>query len=119
MTTPGGTVHRGAPMALAKEQPYSPGETPRDWSQVYRYKRNPTTSGSTANRVGCIEELLEQAEWSIPSIASDGQGAEGTATDLDFERRENYGSRAPGALASLRFFNPTYGRRAPTGVEAV
>ena len=41
------------------------------------------------------------------------------ATDLDFGRRKISCSRAPGALQSLRFFDPTYGGRASTGADTV
>jgi len=65
-SSPGGSQYSGAPVALAKVQPYSPVERPRDYT-YYTRPRNRARVGSTSPRVEYVEELLEHADWSIPS----------------------------------------------------
>ena len=67
-------------MTLAGEQPYSPEERPRDFAALFRYSRprNRTPTGPAADQVGYVEQLLEQADWSMPLTAE----GESLAEDL-------------------------------------
>ena len=69
-SSPGGTEHRGAPMALASEAPYSPVERPREHSDYMRWRKR-FRAGAAGSQLDYVEELLEHADWSIPGTDSE------------------------------------------------
>ena len=89
----------------------SPGQTHPGYDYYLKRGASCVVSPRTVYTVvtGVVRNMIPEGGWCVFF----------DATDLDFGRREISCSLAPGALQSLRFFDPTYGGRASTDADTV